>query len=94
MKTPVRRNFSTEFRVELAQLVVDQSRSVREIAKTLGIGHSTMDIVGNAYAKSARVKISTCNHGASSIKECCASGECIQQLFRLHSIGSKNSRKS
>ncbi len=32
MKTRTRRNFSAEFRLEAAQLVVDQGRSVREAA--------------------------------------------------------------
>jgi transposase len=43
MKTRTRRNFSAEFRLEAAQLVVDQGRSVREAAETVGVGHSTMD---------------------------------------------------
>ncbi len=43
MKTRTRRNFSAEFRLEAAQLVVDQGRSVREAAEAVGVGHSTMD---------------------------------------------------
>lgn len=35
-------NFSPEFRLESAQLVVDQNYSVREAANAVGVGHSTM----------------------------------------------------
>jgi transposase len=38
-----RRNFPPEFRLEAAQLVVDQHYSVREAAQAMGVGISTMD---------------------------------------------------
>ena len=38
-----RRTFSPEFRLESAQLVVDQQYSVREAATAVGVGQSTMD---------------------------------------------------
>tara|TARA_Y100000034_G_C6590479_1_gene256497 strand:- start:140 stop:451 length:312 start_codon:yes stop_codon:yes gene_type:complete len=38
-----RPTFSPEFRLEAAQLVVDQGQSVREAAEAMGIGKSTMD---------------------------------------------------
>lgn len=34
---------SPEFRLEAAQLVVDQGYSIREAASAMGVGHSTMD---------------------------------------------------
>ncbi|RAJ94852.1 hypothetical protein CWE07_12330 [Aliidiomarina maris] len=36
-------NFSPEFRLEAAQLVVDQNYTVREAAEAMNVGHSTMD---------------------------------------------------
>lgn len=41
--TTTRRRFSPEFRLESAQLVLDQGYSVREAAKAMGVGKSTMD---------------------------------------------------
>lgn len=38
-----RPTFSPEFRLESAQLVVDQRYSVREAAEAMGVGKSTMD---------------------------------------------------
>ena len=38
-----RPNFSQEFRLEAAQLVVDQGYSVRKAADAMGVGVSTMD---------------------------------------------------
>jgi transposase len=38
-----RRNFSPEFRLEAAQLVVDQGHTIREAATAMNVGHSTMD---------------------------------------------------
>lgn len=38
-----RPTFSPEFRLESAQLVVDQGYSVREAAEAMGVGKSTMD---------------------------------------------------
>ena len=35
-----KRNFSPEFRLEAAQLVVDQNYSVREAAKAMNVGNS------------------------------------------------------
>jgi len=43
MKRNTRRTFSAEFKLESAQLVVDQNYSIREAALAVGIGHSTMD---------------------------------------------------
>jgi len=43
MKRNTRRSFSPEFRLESAQLVVDQHYSIREAASAVGVGHSTMD---------------------------------------------------
>src|SRR5690554_2301012 len=43
MKTRPKRNYSPEFRLEAAQLVVDQNYSVREAADVMSVGHSTMD---------------------------------------------------
>ena len=43
MRTRPKRNFSPEFRLESAQLVVDQNYSVREAAEAMNVGHSTMD---------------------------------------------------
>lgn len=43
MKRRTRPTFSPAFRLESAQLVVDQNYSVREAAAAVGIGHSTMD---------------------------------------------------
>jgi transposase len=43
MSNKTRRTFSSEFRLESAQLVVDQHYSIREAAQAVGVGHSTMD---------------------------------------------------
>ena len=43
MSNKKRRTFSPEFRLESAQLVVDQHYKIREAALAVGIGHSTMD---------------------------------------------------
>lgn len=43
MKTRAKRNFSPEFRLEAAQLVVNQNYSVRQAAEDMNVGHSTMD---------------------------------------------------
>lgn len=43
MNKRTRRTFSPEFRLEAAQLVVDQGRSIREAANAMGVGKSTMD---------------------------------------------------
>jgi transposase len=43
MSKRTRPTFSPEFRLEAAQLVVDQGRSIREAADAMGIGKSTMD---------------------------------------------------
>lgn len=42
-KTTTRRRFAPEFRLESAQLVLDQGYSVREAAKAMGVGKSTLD---------------------------------------------------
>ena len=43
MKKKTRRTFTPEFRLESAQLVVDQNYSVRQAAEAMGVGKSTMD---------------------------------------------------
>jgi len=43
MTKPKRPNFSPQFRLEAAQLVVDQGYKVREAAEAMGVGKSTMD---------------------------------------------------
>ena len=43
MSSKTRRTFSPEFRLESAQLVVDQNYSMREAALAVGVGHPTMD---------------------------------------------------
>lgn len=43
MSRKTRPTFSPEFRLESAQLVVDQNYSIREAATAVGVGHSTMD---------------------------------------------------
>ena len=43
MNKKSRRTFSPEFRLESAQLAVDENYSIREAATAVGIGHSTMD---------------------------------------------------
>ena len=43
MKRNTKRTFSPEFRLESAQLAVDQNYSIREAASAVGVGYSTMD---------------------------------------------------
>lgn len=43
MKSRPKRNFSPEFRLESAQLVVDQNYTVRAAAEAMNVGVSTMD---------------------------------------------------
>ena len=43
MSKRTRPTFTPEFRLEAAQLVVDQGRSIREAAEAMGVGKSTMD---------------------------------------------------
>jgi transposase len=43
MNKRTRPTFSPEFRLEAAQLVVDQGRSIREAAEAMGVGKSSMD---------------------------------------------------
>lgn len=43
MSKRTRPTFSPEFRLESAQLVVDQNYSVREAAEAMGVGKSSMD---------------------------------------------------
>ncbi len=43
MSKRTRPTFSPEFRLEAAQLVVDQSYSIRDAAQAMGVGKSTMD---------------------------------------------------
>ena len=43
MTTRKKRNFSPEFRLECAQLIVDQGYSVREASEAMNVGKSTID---------------------------------------------------
>ena len=43
MTKPRRPNFSPEFRLEAALLVVEQGYTVRDAAEAMGVGKSTMD---------------------------------------------------
>ncbi|MGR5142272.1 transposase, partial [Photobacterium sp. DNB23_23_1] len=43
MTKRIRRTFSPEFKLEAAQLVLDQGYSVAEAAKAMNVGKSTMD---------------------------------------------------
>ena len=43
MSRRTRRSFAPEFRLEVAQLVVDKGYSVREAATAMDVGHSTVD---------------------------------------------------
>ncbi len=43
MTKRTRRTFSAEFRLEAAQLVLNQNYTVVEAAKAMGVGKSTMD---------------------------------------------------
>ena len=50
MKSKKRRTFSPEFKLECAQLVVDQQYSIRKAALAVGVGLSTM----NKWARQLR----------------------------------------
>ncbi len=43
MTKQARPTYSSEFRLEVAQEVVDRERSVRDVADSLGLGKSTVD---------------------------------------------------
>jgi transposase len=43
MSKNTRATYSPEFRLEIAQEVVDNHRSIREVAEALGLGKSTVD---------------------------------------------------
>ena len=43
MAKQTRLKYSPEFRLEVAQQVVDEQRSVRDVAEALGLGKSTVD---------------------------------------------------
>ena len=43
MAKQTRPKYSPEFRLEVAQQVVDEHRSVRDIAEAMGLGVSTVD---------------------------------------------------
>ena len=43
MSNKKRRNYTPEFRLESAQLVVDQNYGIKEAAEAVGVGYSTMD---------------------------------------------------
>ena len=43
MTKRTRRNFSPEFRLEAAQLIVDQGRSFKDVMETFGISKSGLD---------------------------------------------------
>ena len=42
MTKPKKANFSPEFRLETAQLVVDDGRTLKDVAKTMNVGYSTL----------------------------------------------------
>lgn len=42
MAKPKKANFSAEFRLETAQLVVDEGRTLKDVSKTMGVGYSTL----------------------------------------------------
>jgi len=42
MSKPKKANFSPEFRLETAQLVVDNGRTLTDVANTMGVGYSTL----------------------------------------------------
>ncbi|MGK0474967.1 MAG: transposase [Oleispira sp.] len=43
MSRPKRPNFKPEFRLEVAQLVLDKGYSIREAAEAMDVGKSTVD---------------------------------------------------
>jgi transposase len=43
MTGKIRRTFTPEFKLEAAQLVVEQNYSIREAASAMNVGKSTMD---------------------------------------------------
>jgi transposase-like protein len=43
MNRPKRPNFKPEFRLEVAQLVLDKGYSIREAADAMDVGKSTVD---------------------------------------------------
>ncbi len=43
MSKRTRQTYSPEFRLEVAQEIVDKGRSIREVADSLGLGKSTVD---------------------------------------------------
>jgi len=43
MAKQIRPKYSPEFRLEIAQQVVDEQRSVRDVAQAMGLGISTVD---------------------------------------------------
>lgn len=43
MSKHTRPTYSPEFRLEVAQEVIDKRRSIREVAESLGLGQSTVD---------------------------------------------------
>lgn len=43
MAKQIRPKYSPEFRLEVAQQVVDEQRSVRDVAQAMGLGISTVD---------------------------------------------------
>ena len=54
MRSKTRRTFSPEFRLESAQLVVDQNYSMREAALAVGVGNSTIDHVIDEFVATKR----------------------------------------
>ena len=43
MSKRLRPTYSPEFRLEVAQQVVDNGRNIRDVAESLGLGNSTVD---------------------------------------------------
>lgn len=61
-----RRTFTAEFKLEAAQLVLDQGYSVKDAAVAMGIGHSTMD---NWVRQLRKERLGDCPKGSAITPE-------------------------
>lgn len=59
MSKRTRPTYSPEFRLEVAQEVVDNGRSVRDVAESLGLGKSTVDKWARQLKEERNGKLST-----------------------------------
>lgn len=59
MSKRTRSTYSPEFRLEVAQEVVDNGRSVRDVAESLGLGKSTVDKWARQLKEERNGKLST-----------------------------------